>query len=73
MLSRLQLFATPGTVACQTPLSVGFFQARIGQWAAISFFRGSSIPKDQTHISCITCIGRQILYCWSTWEYIGSK
>ena len=24
--------------------------------------RGSSLPRDQTHISCITCIGRQIPY-----------
>ena len=28
-LSRVQLFATPWTAACQTPLSVGLLQARI--------------------------------------------
>ena len=27
-------------------------QARILEWVAISFFRGSSQSKDQTHISC---------------------
>ena len=32
----------------------GISQARILEWAAISFFRGSSRPRDQTHISCIT-------------------
>ena len=41
------------------------FQARILEWVAISFSRRSSWPKDQTHISCI---GRQIVYHWVTWE-----
>jgi len=34
-------------------------QARILEWAAIPFSRGSSPPRDQTWVSCI---GRQILY-----------
>ena len=25
-------------------------------------------PGDQTHISCISCIGKWILYHWATWE-----
>ena len=29
---------------------------------AISFSRVSSQPRDQTHVSCISCISRQILY-----------
>ena len=37
----------------------GIFQARILEWVAISFSRGSSWPRGQTHISLI---GRQILY-----------
>ena len=32
---------------------MGFFQARILEWVAISFPRGSSRPMDRTHISCI--------------------
>ena len=28
-------------------------QARIVEWIAISFFRGSSQSKDQTHVSCV--------------------
>ena len=36
------------------PTSVhGTFQARILEWVAISFSRGSSQPRDWTHISCI--------------------
>ena len=45
----------------------GIFQARILEWVAISFSRASSWCRDQTHISCISCIGRQILYHWTTW------
>ena len=43
----------------------GIFQARILEYVAISFSRGFSWPRDQTHISCI---GRQILYYWATRE-----
>ena len=63
-----RVFATPRTVAYQPPLSMGFFQARILEWAAISFSRGSSLLKDWTRVSCI---GRRILYHWDTWEAEG--
>ena len=43
----------------------GISQARILKWVAISFSRGSSWPRDQTHVSCIA---RWILYHWDTWE-----
>ena len=46
----------------------GISQARILEWVAISFSMGSSLPRDQTPISCISCIGRHILYCCITWE-----
>ena len=31
----------------------GIFQARVLEWVAISFSRGSSQPKDRTRVSCI--------------------
>ena len=31
----------------------GIFQARVLEWVAISFFRGSSQPRDQTRVSRI--------------------
>ena len=37
----------------------GISQARKPEWVAISFFRGSFQPRDQTQVSCI---GRWILY-----------
>ena len=35
----------------------GILQARILEWVAISFSRGSSQPRDQNHISYVSCIG----------------
>ena len=39
----------------------GIPQARILEWIAIPFSRGSSPPKGQTRVSCASCIGRQVL------------
>ena len=36
--------------------------ARILEWVAISFSRGSSRPRDQIWVSYISCLGRQVLY-----------
>ena len=43
----------------------GISQARILEWSAISFSRGSFWLRDWTNIFCI---GRQILYHWATRE-----
>ena len=45
--------ATPWTVAHQAPLSMGILQARILEWVARPSSRGSSLPRDQTQVSCI--------------------
>ena len=42
----------------------GILQARILEQVAISSSRGSSQPRDWT---CISCIGRWVLYHWTTW------
>ena len=39
----------------------GILQARRLEWVAIFFCRGSSQPRDRTYISCISCIGMQVL------------
>ena len=44
----------------------GILQARTLEWVAISSSRGSSRPRDGTHVSCIFCIGRQIVYHGAT-------
>ena len=44
---------------CRPPGSsvYGIFQARILEWVAISYSRGSSWPRDRTLIPCISCVG----------------
>ena len=51
---------TPWTAARQA--LPGTSQARILEWVAISFSKGSSPPRDRTFISCI---GRQVLLHWA--------
>ena len=67
-LSCVWLFLTPRTVARQAPLVHGISQAWILEWVAVSSSRGSSWPRHQTCISCVSCTGRQILCHWATWE-----
>ena len=40
----------------------GILQATMLEWAAMPCSRGSSWTGDQTHNSCISCIGRWVLY-----------
>ena len=40
----------------------GIFQARILEWVTISYSRGCSQSRDQTHIFYISCIVRQIFF-----------
>ena len=67
-LSRVRLFVT--RLDCSPPGSSvrGIVQARILEWVAISFSRGSSRPKDRTHVSCVSCSGKWVLYHCATWE-----
>ena len=65
LVSRVQLFVTQWTVTRQAPLSMGILQAWILEWVATSYSKGSSLLRDQTHISCI---GRGILNHWATKE-----
>ena len=67
MLSHVQLFAILYTVTWLGSSVHGIFEARILDWVAISS-RGSSRPRNWTHMSCVSCIGRWILYHWATWE-----
>ena len=45
------------------------FQARILEWVAMPSSRESSQLRDGTHISYVSCVGRQVLYHWS---HLGS-
>ena len=58
------------TMDCSLPGSsaLGIFQARILEWVAISYSGEFSGPRDQTHVSWVSRIGRQILYHCAIWE-----
>ena len=60
--------ATPYTVACQAPLSMEF--SRQEYWSGLPFPPPGDLPDpgDRTSVSCISWIGRRILYHWVTWE-----
>ena len=57
-------------MVCSPPGSSvhGILQARILQWVAISFSRGSSWPRDWTQVSNSSCIMQVDLYYWTTGE-----
>ena len=60
LVAPLWLFVTPWTVAPPGSSTHEISQARILEWVAIPFSRGSSQLRDRT---CVFCIARQILYC----------
>ena len=49
---------------CSLPGSLvhGILQARILEWVALPFCRGTSPRRDRARVSCVSCIGRQILF-----------
>ena len=68
LLSRVQLFATPWTIAYQAPLSMRILQARILEWVSIPFSKESSWPRDWTQVSCIA---GKFFTIWTTREAQG--
>ena len=55
-LCNLAVCSWPGTSVH------GILQARTLQWVAMPSCGGSSRPRDQTHVSYVSCIGRRVLY-----------
>ena len=68
--SRVWLFATPMDSSLPGSAVHGIFQARILEWAAISFCRGSSQPRDWTQVSCIA--DRHFIV-WATREALDHR
>ena len=46
----------PGSSIC------GIFQARILEWVAISYSTGSSRPRDQNCVSCVSCLANGFFF-----------
>ena len=51
---------------CSLPGSFvhGVLEARVLEWVTLPFSRGSSHPRDRTHISYVSCIDKRVLYHW---------
>ena len=64
ILSHLSRVQVCDPMDCSPPGSSvhGILQARILEWVSMPYAKVSSQPRDQTYISCISCIGRQVLY-----------
>ena len=60
--SRVWLCAALWTVVPADSSVHGILQARRLEWVVMPFSRGSLKPKDRTHISVVSCIGRRVLY-----------
>ena len=62
LLSHVWLFGTPWTVARQAPLSMGFSRQKYLSGLPCPPPRWSSRPRDRTHITYVSCIGKRVLY-----------
>ena len=64
VFSQVWLFCN--AMDCSPPGSSvrGIFQARILAWVAVPSSRISFQPRDRTRVSCVSCIGRWVLYHW---------
>ena len=60
VLSHFWLCAIPWTWSGSSVH--GIFQARILEEVSISSSRRSSRPRNWTHVSCVSCLGRWVLY-----------
>ena len=66
-LSCVRLSVTPWNVAHQGPLSMKL--SRQGYWGGLPFSPPGDLPTQGLNlISCVACIGQQILYYCTTWE-----
>ena len=65
--SSIQLLATQRTLAPQASLSIGFSSQE--HWSGLPFSsRGSSRPRDWTHISYLSCMSGGFFTPSTTWE-----
>ena len=60
--SRVQLFVTPLTIACQAPLFMGF--SRQEYWSGLPSPSPEDLPDPGIKLTSLisTCVGRQVLY-----------
>ena len=66
--SHVWPFEIPWTIACKGPLSMGFPRQSL-EWLATASSRGSSPPRDQTHISTHWQSGSLVYYKCHLWRW----
>ena len=59
-LSRVWLFCHPMDYSAPGSSAHGIFPTRILKWVAIPSSKGSSQPRNQTYISCVSCIAGRL-------------
>ena len=66
VLSRFSHVRLCEPMDCNLPLSSvhGILHPRILELVALPSFKVSSQPRDRTHVSYVSCIGRRVLYRW---------
>ena len=64
LMCQVASVVSDSVTPCSSPGSSvhGISQARILEWVAIPSSKGSLQPRDQTQVSHISYIGRQVLY-----------
>ena len=66
--SQFQFFFDPVDYSPPGSSAHGILQARILEWVAMPSSRGSSKPRDQSHVSYVSCNGRRECHlvglCW---------
>ena len=66
----VRLFATPWTVACHIPLSMGFPRQEF--WSGCRFLLQEIFPTKGSNPHLLyLCVGRQIVYHWATFTGDG--
>ena len=72
LLSHVQLFVTPWTVARQAPLSMECSKQE--SWSGLPFPTPGDLPDPGIKLEslCFFCVGRWVLYHCTTWEVLIS-
>ena len=68
LLSHVQLFVTPWTVAHQAPLVCGTFQARILEWLPFSSIGDLSRPGIKSMFFASTALAGRFFTTRANWE-----
>ena len=70
--SHVRLFATLWTIAHQAPRSIGF--SRQEYCSGLPFASPGDLPNPVIKpVSHVSCISRQVLYHYTTWEAIAIR